>query len=788
MRWVDAFVGVDQQSKGRTPLDPESAGPVEDLPHGGMAHALLLVRPLFDAEFYAREYADVQGDAEALLLHFCSRGWREGRNPHAGFDTVAYLHTYPDVAQVGWNPFYHYILAGHGENRAVVASAGPHAAALAAFGHDPGDWVAILRPEVDEAFYAAQLGHLPPGSVDLVAHFAYRGWREDRDPNPGFSVRAALAERPSLLDGKVNPLVAAIVDRPSPEASLPVDEDDPGISTTRFARDLLFGIPERLGALAAGLAGHRAAAGSAYTDPVERIVAEHLDRSYYNATYADVREHGIDPVEHFCRLGWAEQRNPASWFDTGYYLRANTDIAGSRVNPFWHYLVEGRKEGRKPHRPGGYRRDIIERAVDPDTRTQDWSRPEPIGLLTRTRVDRILRSALGHAGGLVLSLSHDCYVRVTGGIQLFIADEQARYARQGLIYLHVSPFVPLLRLADPAASGCLVNVVIDGRYVGVTSYADLTAALLSIGARPDERRLFLVHCLLGHHLPDTIALQRASASAANVFWVHDYSSVCLGYTLLRNDVAYCHAPPPDSMACRVCVYGEGRRQHLAEMRALFDAVPFHVVAPSQAALAIWLEHSGLPHVSATAHEHCGLVPSDDPALPREIEAPVRVAFIGYARAHKGWPIWMELVSRNKRLGAYEFMHLGSHETADASAGVRHYAVQTSAGQPDAMADAVRDLEVDLVLVLSTWPETFSYVTYEAMAGGADVVCLQDSGNVADTVLRRGRGIVAASEQSLFAFFSSLRAVEYVRLCRQQGSASGQLVREGTTATMQLPGT
>ncbi len=756
-----------------------------------MAHILLVVRPLFDADFYAREYADVEGDAEALLAHFCSRGWLEGRNPHAGFDTVAYLHTHPDVAQVGWNPFYHYVLAGHGENRSSVAGSGPRTAAQALFGRDPGDWVALLRPELDEAFYLSQPGHPPSGTVDPVAHFAFRGWREHRDPNPGFSVQAALAERPLLFEMQVNPLLAAIVERPLAAAvglpPVPVDEDDPGIGTTRFPRNILFGIPDRLHALAAEFAGHRADHSSAYADPVARIVAGHLDRDYYNATYADVREHGIDPVEHFCRQGWTERRNPAPWFDTAYYLGANTDIAGSGVNPFWHYLVEGRTEGRKPHRPGGYRRDIIERAVDPDTRTRDWTRPEPIGLLTRARVDRILRSALGVASGLVLSLSHDCYVRVTGGIQLFIADEQARYARQGMVYLHVSPFVPLLRLADPAFSGTLVNLVIDGRYVGVTSYADLATTLLGVERRPDERRLFLVHCLLGHHLPDLIALQRASASTVNVFWVHDYSSICLGYTLLRNDVSYCHAPPPDSMACRVCVYGHGREKHLAEMRGLFDAVPFHVVAPSQAALAIWLQHSALPYVSASAHEHCGLIPSDDPAPERDLQTPVRVAFIGYARAHKGWPIWLELVSRNKRSGAYEFMHLGSHETVDASAGLRHYVVQTSAGHPDAMADAVRDLEIDLVMVLSTWPETFSYVTYEAMAGGADVVCLQDSGNVADTVLRRGRGIVASNERSLFAFFSSLRAVEYVRLCRQEGSASGQLVREGTTATMQLAG-
>ncbi len=126
------------------------------------------------------------------------------------------------------------------------------------------------------------------------------------------------------------------------------------------------------------------------------------------------------------------------------------------------------------------------------------------------------------------------------------------------------------------------------------------------------------------------------------------------------------------------------------------------------------------------------------------------------------------MSRTRRLGAYEFIHLGSPETVERRRGLRHYVVATSPGQPDAMADAVRDLQIDLVLVLSTWPETFSYVTYEALAGGADVVCLADSGNVADAVLSRGRGVVMADESSLFDFFTSLRAVEYVRLCREQG--------------------
>ena len=771
------------QKMRRMAADQRAKDQHESLPHGSLAHALCLVRPLFAAEWYGLEYADVQGDAEALLLHFCERGWKEGRNPHPGFDTVSYLISHPDVAHIGWNPFYHYVLAGHAENRLVVPAHTPREAAVAVLGRDPGDWVEILRPELDVAFYATQFAQPPDGSFDLVAHFAYRGWIEERNPNHSFDVHAALSRRPELLAARLNPLLAEIVGRPPPPPP-PPDLDDPALVTTRFPREALFGIVDRLQALRQNVVEPCGETVAFRDDPVERCVADHLDQAFYLAINQDVQQHAMDPVEHYCRIGWAEGRNPTAWFDTEFYLCANPDIAASQVNPFWHYLVEGKREGRRPHRPGGFKRDIIEHAMDPDARTKAYVPPEPTGLLIPARLERLLRTACEVSKGLVISVSHDCAVRVTGGIQLFIAEEQVRFGRQGMLYLHLYPFVPMLRLGDPDARGTLINLAIDGRDVGVTRYTDLAEVLKKIERRDGERRDFLVHCLLGHHIPDLIGLHRASGSRSNVFWVHDYSSLCLGYTLLRNDVTYCHAPPPDSMACRVCVYGERRTGHLAQMHALFEAIPFHVVAPSQAALSIWLQHSDLPHLSAVAHPHCDLVPVDEPAPVRDLK-PVRVAFIGFARAHKGWPLWVELVSRARRLGAYEFFHLGTAETAEAGGGMRHVVAVTCPGHPDAMSDTVKNLGIDLVLVLSTWPETFSYVTYEALAGGADVVCLQDSGNVADTVLNRGRGVVFTGEESLFSFFTSLRAVEYVRLCREQGPAFGQLVREGTTATLDL---
>ena len=751
-----------------------------------MGAALALIRPLFDAALYQRNYRDVPGDDEQLLQHFCTRGWQEGRNPNAAFDTAGYLRRYPDVAGSGLNPFYHFLFAGEREYRQADPAIMPAAVAQIAFGFDPGDWVDLMRPAIDEPFYIAQLGPAFDGSFDPAAHYCYRGWLDGLDPNPDFSVRNALALWPSLRLERLNPLLARLA--PPAAAAAQPDPPDDRLQSTRFERTALFGIGERLASLQAAHARpwlHSADRAARYHEAVEQVVASALDPDYYLATNQDVAQAGVDPVRHFCSLGWAERRDPAPWFDTGYYLDANGDVASLGLNPLWHYLNAGRLEGRPARQPGGVRRAIIDAAVDPDVITANYGRAAPGPKLSRSWLEKRLQSVCAAAKGLALSVGHDCYIRVTGGIQICIADEQARFAGQGIAYLNLSPLQPRLRLADPGEAGQRYNLVLDGAFLGVVSHADLAAALQTIKPRKGERRLFLVHCVLGHHVAALVALHQASASTSSVFWVHDYSSICTGYTLLRNDMAFCKAPPVGSVACRVCVHGPRRSDHQSQLRLLFETIAFHVVAPSEAALDIWLAHAGLPHLSARAHPHCELAPLPQPAARLVAKGPVRLGFIGYTKSHKGWPLWQELARRTGQTGAYEFLHFGSAETASKTPGMQHHLAATTPEQPRAMIDALAEQQVDLVLGLSTWPETFSYASFEALAAGADLVCLADSGNVAAAVLRLGRGVVAADEESLLAFFESLRAVEYVRLCREQMTPRGQLLHRGTSATLDI---
>lgn len=81
------------------------------------------VREDFDANWYRQTYGDVTGDAEALLRHYMSVGWREGRNPSATFSTTYYLETYVDIAESGASPLLHYVLFGRREGRRCSSKA-----------------------------------------------------------------------------------------------------------------------------------------------------------------------------------------------------------------------------------------------------------------------------------------------------------------------------------------------------------------------------------------------------------------------------------------------------------------------------------------------------------------------------------------------------------------------------------------------------------------------------------------------------------------------------------------
>lgn len=63
-----------------------------------------------------------------------------------------------------------------------------------------------------------------------------------------------------------------------------------------------------------------------------------FDRDYYLTKYPDVRKADMNPLWHFVRLGWKEGRNPSEEFNTKVYYIKHPDVDEETVNPLIHFL------------------------------------------------------------------------------------------------------------------------------------------------------------------------------------------------------------------------------------------------------------------------------------------------------------------------------------------------------------------------------------------------------------------------------------------------------------------
>lgn len=72
-----------------------------------------------------------------------------------------------------------------------------------------------------------------------------------------------------------------------------------------------------------------------------------FDKNWYLKTYPDVGESKVDPAYHYLKFGWKEGRQPSLLFDGNSYLEQNKDVQLQGINPLLHYLKFGIEEGRK---------------------------------------------------------------------------------------------------------------------------------------------------------------------------------------------------------------------------------------------------------------------------------------------------------------------------------------------------------------------------------------------------------------------------------------------------------
>lgn len=587
----------------------------------------------------------------------------------------------------------------------------------------PMDSAARVLAEFDGDFYLSRYPDVAAAGLAAWDHFCAAGWREGRDPADWFSTTDYLAANPDVAGAGLEPFSHYILSgryegrHLAPE---PVTDEDLAIAK----RDLL------------------------------QPVIDAFDADYYAAANPDVRTKKIGLFEHYLESGWREFRDPTRWFSTRRYLEANEDVAATGVNPFVHYVLSGRNEGRSLEHDLGFRYDLVRDTEKFEPYVQALIRfvPDPAPSAPDILIERLSQN--DGRSDVHITVSHDDYTASLGGVQLCLKLESQAMRSAGATHIHLFPGAvsPVL---NSEREHPRLGVVVDGEFVG--HFAAEAVADVLMRACHHRKVTVALHSLIAHKTSDIIAILAPLKIAQAFYWLHDFSSLCSNYSLLRNDAVFCGPPPAQSLACEICVYGARRQIHLARHVELFQALDPVVIAPSEAALAIWRRSFPLSDRRGVVHSHAAFAPDTRRARSPEATGPedtrpLRVGFLGMPTVHKGWPVFARLAKRFADDPRYAFHHLANK--TDPSTPTTWTRVSPTPTKPAPMIDAVHGLDLDVALIWSLWPETFCFAAYEAVAGGAAIVTNPDSGNVMDLVQRQDCGLVVEDDVLLTEMFAS----------------------------------
>lgn len=673
-----------------------------------------VIANFIDSAFYNSQLEDPL-PAELLRHHYLCVGRHQGIQPCVEFSIECYLSKYEDIAHANIDPFYHYCVAGFNEGRLALSLT-----SLDDIKNLSSDMITRLTAqEFNEEYYIDSYEDISSYEGTPFQHYVSNGWKEGRYPSLAVKKFFSDQDLYRLISEGIPPVVIMLLGQRGHLSGLEDCE----------VKDL---------ALYGSMGRQRADA-----EPIINALQEFVDQDYYYSLYPDVQQADMSAVEHYCLFGWKEGKDPCLDFSTKFYLQDNFDVQEAGINPFYHYIVAGQYERRYGKQPGGHKASRIWDVIPISETVVNWKLTEPN--------DHIVQdlSFLDTDKKYALVFSHDDYIQNTGGIQKCLNVEQEVALSRGLVYFHLSPYQPSPILAEEHsnADNFFYRLLVDGEFLGYICHTTLQTFLLN-SSLVFERTIFHAFQGLSPELMLQLveAVQNGNSSQVDTYlWIHDSFTLCPSFTLQRNGVDFCGAPNQNSQACNLCVFGEERSNHRSRLIRLFKALPeTRVICPSEFTKTLWQEKSEFGLQNVFMVPHMSLIPSS----PRSHSQSTKIAFVGFPHAHKGWADFERLVFKNVSSLGVEFLHIGSIQS-DISH-LPFLEVNVTNENPNGMIEAIKNENVDIVLLPSDIPETFNYVCHEAIIAGAAVVTYENSGNIARAVELYGQGLVVEGLNELMS--------------------------------------
>ena len=295
------------------------------------ANAQLIAQsPLFEAEWYASEHADVAKSGLTPGLHYLRIGAASGWAPSPRFDGADYLERHKDVGLTAMNPLLHYIKFGKAEKRQFKPA-----------DIEELDTRLIAGSEFfDEAWYKATYPEVARARMPPARYFLKHGRKKSHNPSPKFDLAHYIACNTDIATSAINPLLHYLnfghaegrpIQAVGAKSKAPESQDNPAAATPDAAP-----APARQEVLDRDTANLRLVQQS----PL-------FDADWYVRFHPEIRASGMAPELHYLKIGGLRGLPASVQFDSADYLRRYGDVHKTGINPLMHYLQFGMAERRK---------------------------------------------------------------------------------------------------------------------------------------------------------------------------------------------------------------------------------------------------------------------------------------------------------------------------------------------------------------------------------------------------------------------------------------------------------
>ncbi|MNW48952.1 hypothetical protein D3C74_263450 [compost metagenome] len=372
-----------------------------------------------------------------------------------------------------------------------------------------------------------------------------------------------------------------------------------------------------------------------------------------------------------------------------------------------------------------------------------------------------------------LIISHTNYLESMGGTEKYIYEQASHLAYNdvGVIQIYPAQSYSLLDTKE----GAYYGVVADGQFRGFHSINDIVNWLSQLHI---QLKMLYTHHLLNWQISDYMMLYRQAQnhfSFEHTMFMHDFFVLCSSYHMMyepktefsvkqagerRSCISEIVASPEcgkEAAICQSCRYSYQLSEWRQAIQVVLDNVDQMVVPSIFVKETVSAVYSDIAD-KITVKGHLVFTKQTIVYKPKPTERKLRLAYLGYKMDNKGWQLWERLYKNESLRQYYEFHHVGSQEEYAEHVVMHQYSFIKDGKM--AAPNLLINHDIDLVLLWSIVPESYSYTLQEAIAAGVPVLSSPKSGNIAATIdLHPELGKVLHSEEQLLAFLANTEEVK-----------------------------